>query len=342
MKRRPPLRQVAEMAGVSEPTVSRVINGRDGVASATRDRVLASLAELGFDSTPEPTSDHLQRVGIVTGELTNPVFPKLANGVSERLARNDYVATVAVNTTELHNEARYVRDYVATGVDGLVFIAGGHAERTPRVELYEELIDQGIPIVLVNGGPTGLAVPHVWCDETLAAERSIEHLVSLGHRAIGCVLGPNRYRSTARFEQGYSRAMDRLGQQGEPVGTIESTFSFEGGRAGAVRLIQAGATGIVCANDLMAMGAVEAARSVGLSVPAEISVIGYDGTEFTATTNPPLTTMRQPFDEMGDLVADALLSEIAGVHRFRDHYVFAPDLVVRGSTGAASLANAGA
>lgn len=336
--RRPPLREVAALAGVSEPTVSRVMNGRDGVATSTRDRVLAALAELGFDPTPDLGPGALRRVGIITGELTNPVFPKLINAISERLARNDYVATIGVDTTELHPESRYVREYIEMGVDGFVFIAGGHAERKPLNHLYDELIVQGVPIVLVNGGPTGLPVPHVWCDETVAAERSIEHLISLGHRSIGCVLGPSRYLSTARFMKGYERAMTRLGAGGGRVGTIETTFSFEGGRAGATRLLDAGATGIVCANDLMAMGSVEAARSAGFDVPGEISVVGYDGTDFTATTSPPLTTMRQPFDEMGDLIADALLSEIAGVHRYRDHYVFAPDLVVRRSTGSAALA----
>ncbi|MEM9132649.1 MAG: LacI family DNA-binding transcriptional regulator [Actinomycetota bacterium] len=337
MAARPPLRDVAALAGVSEPTVSRVLNGRDGVAARTRDRVLAALAELGFDTDTAVDAARLHRVGIVTGELTNPVFPKLANAISERLARHDYVATIAVDTTELHNEDRYVRDYLEMGVDGFVFVAGAHAADAPQTALYDELLLQGVPFVLVNGGPTGLPVPHVWCDETIAAERSVQHLVSLGHRSIGCVLGPGRYLSTARFTAGYERAMIDIGPEEGRLGTIETRFSFEGGRAGAIRMINAGATGIVCANDLMAMGAVEAARSLGLDVPTDVSVIGFDGTDFTATTNPPLTTMRQPFDEMGDLVADALLSEIAGVHRFRDHYVFAPDLVSRRSAGAAPV-----
>ncbi|MEM9651747.1 MAG: LacI family DNA-binding transcriptional regulator [Actinomycetota bacterium] len=337
MAARPPLRDVAALAGVSEPTVSRVLNGKDGVAAATRERVLAALTELGFDTAATIGAGRLNRVGIITGELTNPVFPKMVNAISERLARHDYVASVAVNTTELHPEDRYVQDFIEMGVDGFVFVAGAHAAADPRTELYDELIVQGVPMVLVNGGPTGLPVPHVWCDESTAAERAIEHLASLGHRSIGCVLGPNRYLSTTRFAAGYDRVIARLGLEDGRVGTIETTFSFEGGRAGAIRLINAGASAVVCANDLMAMGTIEAARSLGLDVPADISVVGFDGTDFTATTNPPLTTMRQPFDEMGDLVADALLSEIAGVGRFRDHYVFAPDLVARRSTGAAAV-----
>lgn len=336
--RRPPLRDVAQLAGVSEPTVSRVLNGKTGVAERTRERVVAALSELGFTQIPTPSSDARRRVGIITGELTNPVFPELITAISARLARHDYVATIAVDATELHDERRYARDYLEMGVDGLVFVAGGHAERTARTALYDELTVQGMPIVLVNGGPTGLPVPHVWCDETIAAERSIEHLVSLGHSSIGCVLGPSRYLSTARFMAGYEQAMRRLGVADGRIGTIETTFSFEGGRAGATRLLNAGATGIVCANDLMAMGAIEAARTLGRSVPGDVSVIGFDGTDFTAMTDPPLTTLRQPFSDMGDLIADALLSEIAGVHRYRDHYVFAPDLVARRSAGAAPIA----
>lgn len=315
--------------------MSRVLNGKPGVAARTRERVISALSDLGFTEIPSPSADARQRVGIVSGELGNPVFPALVTAISQRLARHDYVAMHAVDTTELHDEVRYVREYLDMGVDGVVFVAGRHAEREAHTALYDELTVQGVPIVLVNGGPTGLPVPHVWCDETIAADQAIEHLVSLGHRSIGCVLGPGRYLSTVRFMAGYERSMQRLGVGDGRVGAIETTFSFEGGRAGATRLLTAGATGIVCANDLMAMGAIEATRAMGLGVPEDISVIGYDGTDFTATTNPPLTTVRQPFTDMGDLVADALLSEIAGVHRYRDHYVFAPDLVARRSSGAA-------
>ena len=335
MTRRPPLRDVAQLAGVSEPTVSRVLNGKPGVADRTRDRVLAALAELGFRELPTPAPGARKRVGVISGELTNPVFPELITAISARLARHDYTAMVAVDTTELHDERRYAREFLDMGVDGLVFLSGGHAERVARTELYDELTVQGVPIVLVNGGPTGLPVPHVWCDETLAAEQSIEHLVSLGHRSIGCVLGPSRFLTTTRFMAGYEQATQRLGVVDGRVGTVETSFSFEGGRAGATRLLKAGATGIVCANDLMALGAIEAARTLGLDVPGDVSAIGFDGTAMTATTDPPLSTLRQPFSDMGDLVADALLSEIAGVHRYRDHYVFAPDLVARRSTGAA-------
>ena len=335
MTRRPPLRDVAQLAGVSEPTVSRVLNGKPGVAARTRERVLRALTELGFTELPTPSSDARRRVGIVTGELTNPVFPSLITAISSRLARHDYVSMSSVDATELQDERRYAREFLDAGVDGLVFLAGGHAERTARTDLYDELTVEGVPIVLVNGGPTGLPVPHVWCDETIAADRSIEHLVSLGHRSIGCVLGASRFLSTARFMAGYEQATERLGVVDGRVGTIETSFSFEGGRAGAARLIKAGATGIVCANDLMALGAIEAVRALGLDVPDDVSVIGFDGTDMTATTDPPLSTLRQPFSDMGDLVADALLSEIAGVHRYRDHYVFAPDLVARRSSGAA-------
>ncbi len=330
---RPPLREVARRAGVSEPTVSRVLNGRTGVASATRHRVVEALESLGFTEVPEPGSPRRGAVGVICGELTNPVFPAIAHTIIERLARHDLVATLGVATTDLFGEERYVEEFLAVGVDGIVFVAGRHAELPADLQLYRDLVDREIPIVLVNGGETALPVPHVWSDEGIAAQRGVEHLSALGHTRIGCVLGSRRYRPTHRFIEGYERAMGALGLELIPI--VETAFTLEGGRAGARRLLSDDVTGLICANDLMAMGAVAAARTSGRSVPADVSVIGYDGTDSFATTDPPLTTLRQPFADMGDMVAEALRSEIIGARRFRDHYVFAPELVARASTGAA-------
>lgn len=333
--RRPPLRDVARRAKVSEPTVSRVLNGREGVAPATRDRVLAALTEFGYTAVPEPAKTRRGAVGIVSAELTNPVFPVLVHEVVERLARHGVVATVGVAATGLGSEERYVQEFGESGVDGIVFIAGRHAEQDADLSSYQQLIDRGIPIVLVNGGPVSLPVPQIRCDETQAAQRAMEHLIALGHRKIGCVLGPNRYLATARFITGYERAAARAGLEVGDDTIAHTVFTYEGGRAGATRLLNEGVTAMICGNDLMALGAVAACRARGQSVPGDVSIVGYDGTDFTATADPPLTTMRQPFTDMGELVADALVAQIEGSNRYLDTYVFSPELLARSTTGRA-------
>jgi LacI family transcriptional regulator, repressor for deo operon, udp, cdd, tsx, nupC, and nupG len=328
---RPPLKAVAALAGVSEPTVSRVLNGRMGVAAATRHRVVVALRELGFHGVPEPRSDRRNTIGIVGGEFLNPVFPTLTHHISFELGRRGYLATVAITDRDLVPEERCVAELTDYGVDGIVFLGGRHAELDGRIDHYRDLAESGTPVVLVNGIATDLKVPHVRCDEGAGARKAVTHLIRLGHRRIGCVLGAERYIPTVRFIEGYRQTL-AAHDIVEPDGAIvDAPFTMEGGRAAARRLIERGFTAMICGNDLMALGAVLAATSFA-GTHTDISVVGYDGTEFTAHTSPPLTTLRQPFEDMARLVCDAIISEIDGTRRFRDHFVFEPQLLSREST----------
>jgi len=331
---RPPLKSVADLAGVSEPTVSRVLNGRPGVAPTTRSRVVAALGELGYDEVPEPTRARRNAIGLVCGEFNNPVFPTLAHHLSMQFGRHGLLTTVAITDPQLTPEERCISELVDCAADGLVLIGGRHAEVEHDLRLYEELLDEEVPLVLVNGRATSLATPQVYCDEGAGAAKAVRHLVDLGHRRIGCLLGSRRFIPSRRLVNGYRSAMAAASLE-EPAGAIvETPFTLEGGRAGATRLLHQGITAILAGNDLMALGAVQAATRAGLDVPADVSIIGYDGTDLMAMTDPPLTTLRQPFEDMAALVVDALLSEIDGSRRFREHFIFEPALVARGTTGA--------
>lgn len=331
--RRPRLKDVAELADVSEPTVSRVINGREGVATRTRERVVAALAELGFDAVPLPSRIRAGVVGLVCGDLTNPVFPTLIHHISDLLARQGHLTTVTVVDQYMNPEERCVDEFLDTSVGSVVFLGGRHAEVEGNLDNYRRLLEHDRSIVLVNGRVTDLPAPHIRCDESVGAIKATRHLIQLGHRRIGCLLGSNRYVPTSRFLSGYRRAMAQSGLA-EPDGSVvESVFTLEGGRAGGTRLIENGITGVIAGNDLMALGAIHAAQTSGLRIPHEMSVVGYDGTELTALTSPSLTTLRQPFEDMARLISDAVINEMAGGRRFRDHYVFEPELMARGSTG---------
>jgi LacI family repressor for deo operon, udp, cdd, tsx, nupC, and nupG len=328
---RPPLKEVAALAGVSEPTVSRVLNGRPGVAATTRARVNAAVRELGFDGVPEVRSDRRRAIGIICGEFLNPVFPAFTHHISFELSRRGYLSTVTVTDRDLVPEERCVAELVDYGVDGIVFIGGRHAELDGRLDHYRDLAAGGTPIVLVNGIATELQVPHVRCDEEAGARKAVTHLIRLGHRRIGCLLGAQRYIPTVRFIRGYRETLAAHGIA-EPEGAIvDAPFTIEGGRAGATRLLERGCTAMICGNDLMALGAVLAANT-STGSHTDVSVVGYDGTEFTTHTHPPLTTLRQPFEDMARLVCDAVISEVEGSNRFRDHFVFEPQLLSREST----------
>ncbi len=166
---------------------------------------------------------------------------------------------------------------------------------------------------------------------------AVSHLVQLGHTEIGLALGPERYTPVVRKVQGYRAAM-REHLDVDPAHlerlVTHTVFSLEGGAAAAGRLISRGVTAIICGSDLMALGAIRQARSSGLRVPFDLSVVGYDDSTIMAFTDPPLTTIRQSVEAMGDAAVRALLDEISGEGTPRAEYVFRPELVVRGSTGA--------
>ena len=270
---------------------------------------------------------------MICGEFSNPVFPAFVDRISTELSRHGQLTTVAVTDRSLNPEERCVQEFVETSVGSIIFIGGHHAEVGGDTGLYRDLTDSGVGVILVNGQSTGLAVPHIWCDEGSGSIKATRHLLQLGHDRIGCLLGSRRYIPTLRFIDGYRRALAESGVA-EPEGAIvESVFTVEGGRAGAARLLARGITGIIAGNDLMALGAIQAATSAGYQVPHEVSIVGYDGTDFTSFVNPSLTTLRQPFAEIAKLAARAAIDEASDGERYRDTYVFEPELVARSSSG---------
>jgi DNA-binding LacI/PurR family transcriptional regulator len=199
---------------------------------------------------------------------------------------------------------------------------------------YEALVSCGIPVVIVNGRLDALAVTSVSVDEEAAMRVAVGHLVMLGHRAIGFVTGPLRYQLSAEKREALLRAMKDLAEVDATKWVkVSSFFTVEGGRAAAERLLGTGVTAIVCANDLMALGAVRAAEALGLKVPADLSVVGYDDTPLMGFASPTLTTLRQPVRAMGEAAVRALLDEMRGMPVAHVDLRFHPELVVRGSTG---------
>ncbi|MET0418846.1 MAG: substrate-binding domain-containing protein, partial [Actinoplanes sp.] len=220
----------------------------------------------------------------------------------------------------------------------IIFISGLSADTTAHHERYQRLLDRPLPIVLVNGFAEGIEAPFVSCDERLAGDLAVTHLVSLGHQRIGMISGPHRFISTQRRLEGYRTAMKREARV--PDSSVDdlvslTLFGVEGGEVAAERLIAMGVTGIVCGSDLMALGAIRAARRRGLSVPGDLSVIGFDDSPLIAFTDPPLTTLRQPVTAMAVAAVRSLMDEINGHGAPHSEYLFRPELVVRDSTAIA-------
>ncbi|MCA5894925.1 LacI family transcriptional regulator [Isoptericola sp. NEAU-Y5] len=332
------LSDLAEQAGVSTATVSRVLNGKPGVASSTRQAVLAALDVLGYERPSLLRGRSAGLVGLIVPELTNPVFPAFAQAIESILAQRGYTPLLCTQAPGGTTEDEYVSTLVDHSVDGIVFISGLHADSRADHSRYELLRSQGVPIVLVNGYAPGIDAPFISPDDAASVDVALQHLVSLGHTRIGLAIGPERYvpsrRKLAAFTKGLVARGLAADERAAAEHTRSSLYTLEGGQAAAAELFESGHTAVVCASDLMALGAVRAARSRGLSVPGDVSVVGYDDAPLIAFTEPPLTTVRQPVEAMARAAVSALLTEIQGERAPRTELLFAPELVVRGSTGA--------
>ncbi|HEU4329841.1 MAG TPA: LacI family DNA-binding transcriptional regulator [Lapillicoccus sp.] len=331
----PRLADIAKYADVSEATVSRVLNGRPGVAESTRQSVLTALDVLGYDRPSRLRRASAGLVGLILPELTNPIFPAFAQVIEGALVRHGFTPVLCTQSPGGVHEDDYVQMLLDRGVAGIIYVSGQHADTTTGSNRYVRLRERGLPIVLVNGYMSGVDAPFVSNDDEAAMELSLSHLIHLGHSMIGLAVGPRRYVPTIRKIAGYRRYMSVLVGEEAVDDLIETEmYTVEGGQAAAVRLVEKGCTAIVCGSDLMALGAVRAVRSLGMQVPLDISIIGYDDSTLIAFTDPPLTTVRQRVVAMGEATVQALVDEIAGVPASRTEYVFRPELVVRGSTGA--------
>ncbi|MGV9291171.1 LacI family DNA-binding transcriptional regulator [Streptomyces sp. NPDC003719] len=327
------LAQVAKKVGVSEATVSRVLNGKPGVSEATRQSVLTALDVLGYERPTQLRGERARLVGLVLPELQNPIFPAFAEVIGSALAQQGLTPVLCTQTKGGVSEADYVELLLQQQVSGVIFAGGLFAQADAPHEHYRLLARRRIPVVLMNAAIEGLDFPSVACDDAVATEQSWRHLVSLGHERIGLVLGPSDHIPSRRRLLAAARAAggflaDEFVQR--------SMFSLEGGQAAASRLLDEGVTGIVCASDPLALGAVRAARRRGLRVPEDVSVVGYDDSAFMTCTEPPLTTVRQPIEAMGRAAVELLATRIQGGDVPHNELLFEPELVVRASTAQAA------
>ena len=327
------MRDVAQRAHVSEATVSRVVNGKAGVSAETRASVLAVLAELGYQPPGLDAPARIGLVGLIVPELDNPIFPLFAQSIEARLLTRGYASVLCCAGRTGAKEEDYVPTLLDRRAAGIVFVSGRHSIVDADHTIYHSLLERHLPLVFVNGAADGIAVPSVGTDEAAAASIAVEHLARLGHRRIGFLTGSLSHVCVGRRYAGYRDTIDRLGLDDNPELVARSTFTVAGGHAAAPKLLSAGGTAIITANDLMALGVIRAARQIGLDVPADVSVIGYDDTELISFTDPPLTTIRQHVGVISDHAVEVLMSQIEGRSLEASEYLVRPDLIVRGSTG---------
>lgn len=318
--------------GVSEATVSRVLNDKPGVSEATRQAVLSALDVLGYERPTQLRGERARLVGLVLPELQNPIFPAFGEVVGGALAQLGLTPVLCTQTKNGVSEADYVELLLQQQVSGVVFAGGFYAQAGAPHDHYKRLAERHIPVVLINAAIEHLGFPTVSCDDTVAVEQAWRHLASLGHERIGLVLGAEDHMPSRRKLAAARAEAERSGLELPDSRIARAQYSLESGAAVAGRLLSEGVTGFVCASDPIALGVVRAARRAGLDVPRDVSVVGYDDSALMSCTSPPLTTVRQPIDAMGRAAVDLLHAQIGGAKVADDELLFEPELVVRAST----------
>jgi DNA-binding LacI/PurR family transcriptional regulator len=314
-------------------TASRVARGSVAVKDGTRERVERSMRELLY--VPPGRIPATGVIGLLLPNFENPIFPTIAQALQARTAASGYASILCTTESAAFREVEYVHMLLDRKVEGMIFVSCEMTNLSGEHDHYARLLDDGARIVFVNGALNRLDIPSVGVDERSSAELAASHLLDLGHTRIAFASGPEHYLPAREKEAGWRGVMAMRGVPAD--GQIaHDDFTVEGGlRAGrALLAMEPRPTGIICSNDLMAIGVLQAAAEAGIDVPKDLSVVGFDGIEASSWTNPPLTTIEQPIDEIAQTAVDTLRTLIEDPRALPNSY-FRPNLRVRSSTGPA-------
>jgi LacI family transcriptional regulator len=306
----PTIREVAEQAQVSVATVSHVINRTRFVDPETQARVRQAIQTLGY--RPNLLARSLRRretrtIGLLVPDNANPFFAEFARVVEDVVFAEGYSVILCNSDRSETKEETYIDVLLSKQIDGLILISS-----TDRSDLLQHVVDVGVPMVVVDRNPADVAVSYVLVANEQGGYLAGRHLIDLGHRRVGCIGGPSEGNPSWERVVGFARALGEVGPQLAPEALVQGDFRYGGGEAGMQALLDRGLglTAVFATNDLMAIGAMITLRRAGLRVPEDISVIGFDNILQASTTIPPLTTVEQSVNELGQATVRLLLDKI--------------------------------
>jgi LacI family transcriptional regulator len=327
------IREVAAAASVSVGTVSNVLNAPERVAPSTVARVHAAIAELGFvrnDAARQLRAGQSRCVGLLVLDVGNPFFTDVARAAERRAAHSNLVVLLGTSDDDPQRERAYLDTFEEQRVFGLLISPVGE-----DLDRLLALHARGVPVVLVDRDGAGTPLSSVAVDDVAGGRLAVSHLCERGRTRIAFVGGPSRLRQVSDRLTGARAAVARNpGATLEVVPTDEPTVLA--GRAAGELLCERPAAqrpdAVFCANDLLAIGLLQALSLRGVRVPEDVALIGYDDIDFARSAAVALSSVRQPSADIGATAIDMLLSAVEGGAAQPRHVVFAPELVARAST----------
>lgn len=327
------MKDVAKRARVSVSTVSHVLNGTRKVSAATRGEVLAAVEELSYRPNLLAKGLKTRRtftIGLLISDIQNAFFTSVVRGVEDVALSRGYHLFLCNTDEDASREDEYVTELAKKRVDGLMV-----APSAPRDNHARRLRAEGVPFVFVDREVEGVEAGVVSVDNAMGTQLIAEHLVGLGHERIGMISGPLDKASGYERYTGLRGALSDLGAGLDDALVRFGDFRTSSGREGAEELmgLPSPPTALVTANNQMTLGALLAVAGMGLRVPADVSVVGFDDPEWAPITDPPLTTIAQPTYQMGVRAAEMLLDRIEdGSEQEPEKVLLEPWLIVREST----------
>lgn len=326
------IRDVAERANVSISTVSRVINDTGYVSKETRVKVRKAMRELRYHPNEIARSlkrRHTRSIGLALTDISNPFFGEVAQAVEQEARERGYTLLYVSAGENIEQESACIDLFLEKQVDGIIWFAPRSEEKVKEVT-----VDRKMPVVVITATPDHLNLNSVYVNDARGAFEAVSHLLRLGHRRIGYIAEPDQPGTSQERMKGYGWALKEYGIEQDPALIVRGTFREGSGSAAVLQLMGRPnpPTAIFAANDLMAIEAMHQLRTMGVRVPEEVAVVGFDDVKMSGLTGIDLTTVAQPKQEMGRQAA-ALLIDSMGAQRSVRQVILSPHLIIRKSCG---------
>ncbi|GAQ24816.1 LacI family DNA-binding transcriptional regulator [Tepidanaerobacter syntrophicus] len=325
------IKDIAEKAGVSITTVSKIINKKDDdISDKTRNKVLKVIDEYNYIPSALATglvTKKTNTIGLLLPDISNAFFAELARGVEDGANCEGYNVILCNTDDDPEKENQYLSVLKSKHVDGIVFLStalSNHGE-------IRELNSKGFPVIVLDRAFDDEDILAVFIDNVMGGYLATKHLTEFGHEAIGCITGPLKPKLAIQRLEGYKKALKEAHIDFNEELIYEGNFKTKSGELGAKKLLKAGATAIFASNDMMAYGVYKAVHDEGLSIPYDISVVGFDDIFLSEILSPPLTSVKQPTYEMGIISAAMLIKKIKNEELKQLRVEYKPTLSVRKS-----------
>ncbi|WP_159881265.1 LacI family DNA-binding transcriptional regulator [Paenibacillus puerhi] len=331
---------VAREAGVSIAAVSQVINGKGKISEERRQEIFLVMERLNYKPSliaAALTGKKTYTLGLLVPDISNPFFAEIAHAVEDQADSLGYSVVICSTHNEDDRLERYLTLLQQKSVDGIIIGTG-----MDHAELLDPLLEKSIPIVSIARETTSPHVQTVLVGDRLGGQLAGRHLLALGHTRIGIIAEQLKVSSSRERIGGFREALAGSGLE-LPDARVKASGSdlLRDGKRKALELLQPQSqperpTALFCCNDLLAIGALQAAKELGLRVPEDVSIVGFDNTILASVTDPPLTTVAQPIEAMGKLAVEVLVGKLNSTSAGPARSVLEPELIIRGSTAAVS------